>query len=208
MKKSIYVVVFSILFLSFCKNDNRQAESLDMQSKEMDMEKEGDFDLDPSSKDESSMQEARDIDASSQKGTSLSAIIDGYLAIKNALAENDKEGAAKGGEMMLAAFSNFDMAQLPEAQQNEFIQIMENSKAHAVHVILYPIGHQEHFESLSNNVNNLIALIGTDKKLYLYFCPMYNNKMGAIWFSETEEIKNPYLEGEMPTCGKILKEIN
>jgi hypothetical protein len=88
------------------------------------------------------------------------------------------------------------------------MEIMENSKKHAVHVIKYPIGHQEHFESLSNNVKDLIALIGTDKKLYLDFCPMYNNKKGAIWISETKEIKNPYLEGEMPTCGKILKQIN
>jgi len=206
MKKSIYFLVFSILFLSACKNDNRLAESSDMQSKEVHMEKEDDYDH--SSKVESSKQEARDIDATSQKNTSLSAIIDGYLAIKNALAENNKDGAAKGGIMMLAAFSKFDLAQLTEAQHNEYMEIMENSKKHAVHVIKYPIGHQEHFESLSNNVNDLIALIGTDKKLYLDFCPMYNNKKGAIWFSETEEIKNPYLEGKMPTCGKILKQIN
>lgn len=205
MKKSIYFLVFSILFLSACKNDNRQAESSNMQSKEMHIEKEDD--QDHSSKGESSKQEARD-DNTSKKNTSLSAIIDGYLAIKNALAENDKDGAAKGGIMMLAAFSNFDLAQLTEAQHNEYMEIMENSKKHAVHVIKYPIGHQEHFESLSNNVKDLIALIGTDKKLYLDFCPMYNNKKGAIWFSETEEIKNPYLEGKMPTCGKILKQIN
>jgi len=206
MKKSIYVVVFSILFLSACKNDNRQAELSNIQPKGVHMEKEDDY-VD-SSKVESSTQEAKDIDATSPKNTSLSGIIDSYLEIKNALAENDKDGAAKGGIMMLAAFSNFDLAQLTEAQHNEYMEIMENSKTHAVHVIKYPIGHQEHFESLSNNVKDLIALIGTDKKLYLDFCPMYNNKKGAIWFSETKEIKNPYLEGEMPTCGKILKQIN
>jgi hypothetical protein len=36
---------------------------------------------------------------------------------------------------------------------------------------------------------------------------MHNNKKGAIWFSETKEIKNPYLGSKMLTCGEIQEEI-
>ena len=54
----------------------------------------------------------------------------------------------------------------------------------------------------------MIAITGTDKKLYQDFCPMYNNNKGAQWLSTTEEIKNPYFGSKMMGCGKVQKEIN
>ena len=36
---------------------------------------------------------------------------------------------------------------------------------------------------------------------------MYNEGKGAIWLSETKEIKNPYLGGKMLTCGEVQEEI-
>jgi hypothetical protein len=67
---------------------------------------------------------------------------------------------------------------------------------------------REHFGILSKDVIDMIAITGTDKKLYQDFCPMYNNKKGAQWLSITEEIKNPYFGSKMMNCGEIQKQIN
>jgi hypothetical protein len=37
---------------------------------------------------------------------------------------------------------------------------------------------------------------------------MANRGKGAIWLSETKEIKNPYFGSKMMTCGKMQKQIN
>ena len=101
------------------------------------------------------------------------------------------------------------MTKLTDAQHKEYMEIVENAKEQAEHIVKSPIDHQrEHFEVLSNDVNDLITLLGTDKTLYQTFCPMYNNKKGAIWLSETDEIKNPFYGSKMLTCGKVQKQIN
>lgn len=39
-----------------------------------------------------------------------------------------------------------------------------------------------------------IVLAIAGEKIYVDYCPMYNDNKGAIWLSETKEIKNPYWE--------------
>ncbi|NLP59027.1 MULTISPECIES: DUF3347 domain-containing protein [Lutibacter] len=203
MKKTIYVIAFSILFLSACKNDKKQTESHDASMEETNMHQQDEH----SSMDNSSMQ--GDLKSTTEKNSSSSEIIDAYLQLKNALTEDSKDKAAEAGNKILTAFSNFDMTKLSDEQHMTYMEIMENSKEHAEHIIKSPIDHQrEHFEELSKDVNDLIELIGTDKTLYVDFCPMYNNNKGAMWLSETETIKNPYLGSNMPTCGNIQKKIN
>lgn len=185
MKKSIYAIAFIMLFLSACKNDPKQAESNDVNSKEI------------------------QADATTQKSDLTSAIIDGYLVLKNALVNEDSEKAAEGGKMMLTAFSNFEMAKLTEAQHTKYMEIAESAQEHAEHIVKNPIDHQrEHFEDLSKDVNDIIALVGTDKTLYQDFCPMASNNKGAMWLSETEEINNPYFGSKMLKCGNVQKQIN
>ncbi|MBK5210629.1 MAG: DUF3347 domain-containing protein, partial [Flavobacteriaceae bacterium] len=108
------------------------------------------------------------------------------------------------------AFTQFDSSYIAEAQKQEVIDIVEDAKEHAEHISTNSgkMEHQrEHFEILSKDIEDLIAITGTDRKLYQTFCPMYNNKKGAIWLSETKEIKNPYLGSKMMTCGTVQKEI-
>lgn len=219
MKKTIYVLALSTLFLTACKNDKKQTESnSSMQSKEMNMKgmdmKEdddhdhGDHDHDASMGENSSKQD-RNISATTQKNVATSAIIDSYLQIKNALVNDNKGDAAKGGNMMLTAFSNFDMSKLNETQHKEYMEIIEDAKEQAEHIIKSPIDHQrEHFENLSIDVNDLITLLGTDKTLYQSKCPMAGEGKGAIWLSEYKEIKNPFFGSKMLTCGSVQKQIN
>ncbi|MFK5959415.1 MAG: DUF3347 domain-containing protein [Lutibacter sp.] len=213
MKKSMYVIVLSVLFLSACKNDKKQAESNSMQPSEMNMEKAESHDHDNHDHDattgENSSKEERNINATTQKNGATSAIIDSYLQIKNALVKDSKEGAAKGGTMMLTAFADFDMSQLNDTQHKEYMEIIEDAKEQAEHIVKSPIDHQrEHFENLSVDVNDLIALLGTDKTLYQSKCPMAGEGKGAIWLSEYKEIKNPFFGSKMISCGNVEKQIN
>lgn len=196
----MYVLVLSLLFLSACKNDKKQVESNDVHMEEADGHQHNNMN-------NATMQDTNT--SKLQKNENLSEIIDAYLLLKNALTEDNKDNAAEAGNKVLKAFENFDMSKLNGEQHSTYMEIMENSKEHAEHIIKSPIDHQrEHFEELSKDVNDLIDLIGTDKTLYQDFCPMYNNNKGAMWISETETINNPYLGTKMPTCGKIQKKIN
>lgn len=137
------------------------------------------------------------------------AIIDNYLKIKNALVEENQKEAAKAGGDLIGDFEDFDKSSYSSEEKKELTDIIEDAKEHAEHISESPIEHQrEHFDILSKDVIDLIAITGTDKKLYQDFCPMYNDNKGAQWLSETKEIKNPYFGSKMMKCGTVQKEIN
>jgi hypothetical protein len=147
--------------------------------------------------------------ANDSGNTASDAIIDNYLKIKNALVADNQEEAAKAGGMLVANFDDFDTSGYSSEEQQELKDIIEDAKEHAEHISESPMEHQrEHFGILSKDVIDMIAITGTDKKLYQDFCPMYNNKKGAQWLSITEEIKNPYFGSKMMNCGEIQKQIN
>ncbi len=162
--------------------------------------------------DEGSVSDTSEVEANAdntQKNTATTPIIDAYIQIKNALTTDSKDEAAKGGTALVAAFSEFDMSNLTGETHKEYMEIVESAKEHAEHIVKSPIDHQrEHFEVLSTDINDLVALLGTEKTLYQDFCPMASNGKGAIWLSEVEEIKNPYMGSKMSTCGSIQKQIN
>jgi len=203
-KKSIYVLVVIALTFTACKNEQKTEDHNESESTELHDNSDGHHDNDKEHDEEN-----RDIETSSDKNSATSAIVDGYLEIKNGLVSDDKSAATKGGESLLNAFASFNMGSLTKEQHSEYMEIIENATEQAEHIVKSPIDHQrEHFEVLSNDMNDLIALLGTEKTLYQDFCPMANNGKGAIWLSETEEIKNPFYGSKMMKCGKMQKQIN
>jgi hypothetical protein len=54
----------------------------------------------------------------------------------------------------------------------------------------------------------MVAITGTEMKIYEQFCPMYKNNEGGVWLSMNEEIRNPYFGDKMLKCGKVQREIN
>jgi hypothetical protein len=43
--------------------------------------------------------------------------------------------------------------------------------------------------------------------IYKQHCPMAFNNEGADWFSDSEQIRNPYFGEKMLTCGKVVERI-
>lgn len=135
-------------------------------------------------------------------------IIISYINLKNRLVNDDSKGAADKGKVLLASFERFDTKTLDAKQKKEYIDIADDAKEHAEHIgdNAGKIDHQrEHFAILSKDINDLVKLLGSDQKLYQDHCPMYNEGKGAIWISETKEIKNPYYGSQMLTCGSLKK---
>ncbi len=146
-----------------------------------------------------------------EKVTNLTVIIEDYLGLKNALVSDNSKEASKTSQHLLIALNGFDKVSLVKDKVKKYAEIEESIIENAEHIIKNSgvIDHQrEHFETLSTDINDLITLLGTNKTLYLDFCPMANNNKGAFWLSEVEKIKNPYMGSSMLTCGTIKDKIN
>jgi hypothetical protein len=136
-------------------------------------------------------------------------ILTGYLNLKNSLAADNGNDAAKNGQEILNALSTFDASKLTSEQKKVFLGLAGDIKENSEHIHENggDIKHQrEHFEMLSKDITDLVKSIGTNKTLYLDSCPMYDKGNGT-WLSEIKDIKNPYLGRKMDTCGAIKETI-
>lgn len=136
----------------------------------------------------------------------MKAVIQHYLHVKNALADDNGSEAANGAKALAATLENTDPSKFTDEQKKVYNDVLEDLKEHAEHTAgnADKIDHQrEHFVSMSADVHDLVKAFGTSQTLYLDHCPMADNNKGANWISETEEIRNPYMGKKMPKCGKV-----
>jgi hypothetical protein len=144
-----------------------------------------------------------DVDA--KAATAIKEITGNYLQIKNALANDNGSEAAAGGKAMNEAIGMLDKSLLTAVQKKVFDNIEEGLKEDAEHIGKNgdKVEHQrEHFATMSEAMYLLVKAFGAGKTIYHDHCPMYNeSKGGAMWLSETKEIRNPYYGNKMITCG-------
>ncbi len=141
-----------------------------------------------------------------EQNSKATAILNEYLSIKDALVEDSTEGAADAGSKLVSALEGFDVSSYSDSEQTELKDIILDAKEHAEHISESPMEHQrEHFKTLSKDVTDMVAITGTEQKLYEQFCPMYDK--GSAWLSASNEVKNPYYGSKMLTCGKVEKVI-
>jgi hypothetical protein len=141
---------------------------------------------------------------------SVTSILDNYLALKDALVDDNSKKAASSGKMLLDALGKFDLSGQPTPKQKELKDILDDAKENAEHISENgnKIDHQrEHFEILGGDIKDLIVITGADRTLYQLFCPMYNNNKGGKWLSASDKVKNPFFGDEKMKCGRVLVEI-
>ncbi|HEX5152820.1 MAG TPA: DUF3347 domain-containing protein [Parafilimonas sp.] len=141
---------------------------------------------------------------------SVDAVVNDYLTLKNALANDNGSNAADAGKQMMTSLQKLDAASLNADQKKVYDDVKDDMKEHAEHISTNAsnIEHQrEHFDMLSKDMYDLVKAVKPAKTLYQDHCPMYNDNKGANWLSETKEIKNPYLGKKMPDCGTVKEEI-
>ncbi|WP_353057510.1 DUF3347 domain-containing protein [Arenibacter sp. H213] len=145
-------------------------------------------------------------DSDAQNSASKQVLAD-YMLLKDALVATDEGASAKAGEKLEATLKDFNVDNYTSEEQNELNEIIEAATEHAAHIMKSDIAHQrEHFQMLTKDITDMVAIIGTDNTLYQQFCPMYAD--GGAWLSMEKEIKNPYFGSKMMNCGKVQKEIN
>jgi hypothetical protein len=135
----------------------------------------------------------------------INAIIDQYLFVKNKLADDNKTESKTGAAQLKASIKKFDKSFFTAKQKNEFDKYADNINEQLQSVISSKEINSQRvsFSMLSQQVYELVKLFGTNQALYHDHCPMAFDNKGAMWLSETKEIKNPYLGKDMLTCGTM-----
>lgn len=144
------------------------------------------------------------VDANAAAG--IKEIVDHYLHIKNALANDNAGEAANGAQAMEDAMGKLDKSLLTAEQKTAYVTNEEEMKEHAEHIAKNGdnIKHQRsHFVQMSEVVYELVKNFGAGRPVYHDHCPMARDNQGAMWISEVKEIKNPYFGAEMFKCGRV-----
>ena len=195
MKNIIIYVAIIAITTSACNRGSNTSEK---------NEKKDDTTVNSSSSTNSSNKTDTKVDGSMQE------MVGQYLQIKNALANDNGNEAATAGKAFVASMDKMDKNSLTGDKKKKWEDVSDDANEMAKHIAdnAGKIEHQrEHFDMLSADMYDMVKSFGAGQTLYKDFCPMYNNNKGAIWLSETKEIKNPYLGKKMPTCGTMKEEV-
>ncbi len=134
----------------------------------------------------------------------LTDVYKAYLDMKNAFVETNAEKVSTEAKDVIAALENVNMGllegdahmawmdQLDKLNQN--IKVISNSSDIAEQ--------RKAFARFNLAFYKSVKMFGLDEKAYYQYCPMANQDQGAYWFSEIEEIRNPYFGEEMLACGE------
>ena len=185
INKTTILIAFSSLLLLSCKDGNKgAAEPSEMDHSEMDHS-----DMNGGSEMlEGEAATSGNASGKQEENAGVGRILDTYLRIKDALVEDNQKGAATAGGDLATELAELNIQEY-EGQQQELKEIIEVAKEHAEHISGSDIVHQrEHFDMMSVDIRDLVVIMGTDRKLYQAYCPMYNENKGAIWLSESAEI--------------------
>jgi uncharacterized protein (DUF885 family) len=100
--------------------------------------------------------------------SSVSEIVAAYLQLKNALANDDGNGAANAGQTMTAALQKFDKSSLNGDQKKTYADMESDLKENAEHIgeNADKIAHQrEHFDMLSQDMYDLVKTFNAGEVL-------------------------------------------
>lgn len=145
-------------------------------------------------------------DESSKTGTSISAVLDQYILLKDALVETDAAAGKTNAESLLSAIesssSKIDDQGL-KGQLNS-LKTSTQSLASSEDVEAQRVA----FEQVTADMLEIVrAHKPGDQTLYYQYCPMAFGNKGAYWISNEKKIMNPYFGDKMLHCGKVAEEL-
>lgn len=154
--------------------------------------------------------EIKEVSAAVKASVSTEGIINGYLKIKNALANDNAKDAANAATDFVKAVSATNTAKIDSKLLTQYLNITDDAKIQAGLIAKNEAKvdlQRKYFAVLSKDISTLIANFGSSQHLYQDYCPMYNEGKSGYWISEFKVIKNPYYGSEMLECGGMIKEI-
>lgn len=152
-----------------------------------------------------------DISAPEEFRQQLTDVYYAYLKMKDAFVASDPVEVSKEAEKVAEELKDVDMSLLEGAVHMAWMDQLETLNS-TIKVIRNYSDIEEQRKEFSDfnlafykSVKNF-RLSGV--KTYYQYCPMANRDMGAYWFSETEEILNPYFGDMMLKCGENRESFN
>ena len=144
-----------------------------------------------------------------QEENQLKAVFDNYFALKDALVNTDGSLASTNAKKLLVSIKAIDMSKLSNEEHTVWMKVMKDLTFDTEHIEeTKDAGHQrDHFNTLSDNMYQLLKVSQQATPIYYQHCPMANGGKGANWLSKENNIKNPYYGSQMLTCGKVLETI-
>ncbi|MCW0481897.1 efflux RND transporter periplasmic adaptor subunit [Gaoshiqia sediminis] len=140
----------------------------------------------------------------------LTKVYEKYLIMKDAFVSSDAHKVMKAAADLEGALAIVDMGLLKGDAHMvwmEQLTTLENT--------ISSIGKLSDIEKQRTEFANfnlafyksLKAFGLNDATAYYQYCPMANRDKGAYWFSDSEEIRNPYFGEDMLTCGEVRETI-
>lgn len=150
------------------------------------------------------------IEISSDARQVLTPLYEYYLAIKDALVNDDVDLAKSEGAKFKKQLKGIKMSMFEGEAHNFWMQhSMPAEKVIAELVNATNIASARiPFKPLSEHMIQLAkAFDPFEKPLFIQHCPMADDNKGADWLSTEENIMNPYFGESMLTCGNVKDEI-
>lgn len=144
-----------------------------------------------------------------QEVNQLKAVFDNYFALKDALVKTDGNLASTKATELLASIKAVEMSKLTTEEHSVWMKVMKDLVFDTEHIEeTKDAEHQrDHFNTLSDNVYQLLKVSSYKQPVYYQHCPMANGGKGANWLSKENAVKNPYYGSQMLSCGKTVETI-
>jgi hypothetical protein len=129
--------------------------------------------------------------------------------VKDALVKTDSKAASVKAKELLASLNAVKMGELKMDVHMVWMKVMKNLKEDSTIISASTDvkKQRDSFDTLSENIYQLIKISKAETPVYFQHCPMANDGKGANWLSKEEKIKNPYYDSMMMSCGKVVETI-
>lgn len=142
--------------------------------------------------------------------TALQPLVEEYLALKDALVNDDFPKASQEARDVQNILANIPMKVFTGDAHDYWMKvsvILKNSIAEIDKASSIKVA-RTYFKGLSEAMIHLVKTFDPiDQLIYVQHCPMADDYNGADWLSLEENILNPYFGYEMLTCGSVTESI-
>ncbi|WP_299700383.1 efflux RND transporter periplasmic adaptor subunit [uncultured Pontibacter sp.] len=135
----------------------------------------------------------------------LTALVDLYYTLKNALVASDIPAARQAAGTFAMKLGEVDMNELDGKLHDQWMALLPTlkSNAEAIQKSRDLEKQRAAFSPLSDHVIEAVKVFGIQHEVaYIQSCPMALGDKGAFWLSEIKDIRNPYFGEAMLTCGE------
>ena len=150
-----------------------------------------------------------DITVAKEFKDQLTMVYISYLEMKDAFVDSDAKKASDESYKVSKVLEVVDMSLLEGESHMEWMRQLESLKdaLTSIQEASDIAKQREIFSTLNETFYKSLKAFGLSSiTSYYQYCPMALDNTGAYWFSDSEEIFNPYFGDEMLKCGEV-KEI-